>query len=248
MNSWGLAAPLYHDGGYFVPTHDLVDAYEMIDGSAVDPNNPYVGRDPRLDFTIMRPGMYFYLPGFPASYLFDGNGPLECSNHVGQAIKDLAMWKYHDYFQGGPFYEADPGQEDLNFIVLRYADVILSKAEALIETNQNIADAIALINRIRTERDDVKITSLPLGLSQDEARKALRHERRIELACEGLYWADIKRWKIGPELYPMEIRGTNGGLVETRYPNGYKVEKDNLFPIPDGERSLNHNLEQNPGW
>jgi hypothetical protein len=82
-----------------------------------------------------------------------------------------------------------------------------------------------------------------------EAMKALRHERRIEFALEGIiYWADIKRWEIGPTLYPMEIRGTDGGLVETRYPNGYSLPKDRYLPIPDSERSLNPNLEQNPGW
>ncbi len=57
----------------------------------------------------------------------------------------------------------------LNFIVLRYANVLLVKAEALIETSQHIDEAIALIDRIRTEREDVKITLLPHGLSADAA-------------------------------------------------------------------------------
>lgn len=67
-----------------------------------------------------------------------------------------------------------------------YADVILAKAEAIIETNGDINKAIRLINRIRTERLDVKLTPLPLGMSQDAARQKLRHERRIEFALEGL--------------------------------------------------------------
>ncbi|HSI75563.1 MAG TPA: RagB/SusD family nutrient uptake outer membrane protein, partial [Lunatimonas sp.] len=96
---------------------------------------------------------------------------------------------------------------------------------------------------------DVKLTTLPMGMTQEEARMALRRERRVEFALEGIYyWADIKRWEIGGEIYPMEIRGSCGGLVEIRYPNGYQLPKDRYFPIPDSERSLNPNLVQNPGW
>ena len=73
------------------------------------------------------------------------------------------------------------GQSAINNIVIRYADVLLSKAEAMIELNQDIPAAIALINRIRTERADVKISTLPSSLSQSEARQKLRHERRSNL-------------------------------------------------------------------
>ena len=85
------------------------------------------------------------------------------------------------------------------------------------------------------------------SLSRDEAREKLRHERRIELALEGRYWSDVKRWKIGKELYPMIIKDHEGSVIETKFPNGY-LEYYDLLPIPDSERSLNPNLEQNPGW
>ena len=214
------------------PTQHIVDAYEMIDGSTVDPNNPYEGRDPRLDFTILRPGA-----------LFEGKlYPNEIKNHTGQRV-GFGLRK--NVGENIPITTAR--MSPLNFIVLRYADVLLSKAEALIETNQNIDEAIALINRIRTERNDVKITALPMGLSQAEAREELRHERRIEFFGEGINWADIKRWNIGSDIYPAEVRGGNGSLIEIKFPTGY-LEKDNLLPIPDNERSLNANLQQNPGW
>ncbi len=214
------------------PTQHIVNAYEMIDGSAVDPNNPYQGRDPRLDFTILRPGA-----------LFEGKVyPTEIKNHTGQRV-GFGLRK--NVGENIPITTAR--MSPLNFIVLRYADVLLSKAEALIETNQNIDEAIALINRIRTERTDVKITPLPLGLSQAEARNKLRHERRIEFFGEGINWADIKRWNIGPDIYPVEVNAADGSLIETKFPGGYTA-KDNLLPIPDNERSVNPNLEQNPGW
>mgnify|MGYP000711424044 CR=1 FL=1 len=138
-------------------------------------------------------------------------------------------------------------QSYINDIILRYADVLLSKAEAIIETNGNVADAIAILNRIRTERDDVKISLLPTSMSREEAREKVRHERRIELALEGRYWSDVKRWKIGKELYPMIIKDHEGSVIETKFPNGY-LEYYDLLPIPDSERSLNPNLDQNPGW
>lgn len=213
------------------PIQNLVDAYEMIDGSEVDPEHPYEGRDPRLDFTILRPGAYFQ------GQLY----PVEIKNHTGQRV-GFGIRKYT--IETMPVI---PTQSPLNFIVLRYADIILAKAEALIETNQDINKAIDLINRIRTERKDVKITPLPYGLSQAEARKKLRHERRIEFALEGQYWADIKRWNIGKEIYPVEVRAADGSLIETKFPDGYD-EKYDLLPIPESEISLNASLEQNPGW
>lgn len=106
---------------------------------------------------------------------------------------------------------------------------------------------IAILNRIRTERDDVKISLLPTSMSREEAREKVRHERRIELALEGRYWSDVKRWKIGKTLYPMIIKDHEGSVIETKFPNGY-LEYYDLLPIPDSERSLNPNLDQNPGW
>ena len=226
-------------GSRYVPTDDLVNAYEVIDGSDVDPENPFTGRDPRLEFTVVIPGSYFLGYRFP-NYQYPGGA----FNHPGNRLKHLSSRKYRIE----PESDLPPsGQSSLNNIIIRYADVVLSKAEAIIETNGNIDEAIALINRIRTEREDVKMIPLPMGLSQAEARGKLRKERRIEFALEGLYWSDIKRWDIGKDIYPVEVRDHNGSIIETKFPNGY-LEFYNLLPIPDSELSLNENLEQNPGW
>lgn len=226
-------------GSRYVPTDDLVAAYETIDGSPIDPENPYENRDPRLAFTVVLPGSYILGYRFP-NYLYPGGA----FNHPSNRLKHLSTRKYR--IQN----EADlppAGQSYINDIILRYADVLLSKAEAIIETNGNIADAIHILNRIRTEREDVKISLLPTSMSREEAREKVRHERRIELALEGRYWADVKRWKIGKNLYPLVIKDHTGSIIETKFPNGY-LEYYDLLPIPDSERSLNTNLEQNPGW
>jgi len=233
-------------GSRYVPTEDLVNAYERIDGSEgkyfesdIDLDNPYDGWDPRLKFTVVVPGSYMLGYRFP-NYLYSGGA----FNHAGNQLKHLSTRKYRVAEEASL---PASGQSYLNYIIMRYADVLLSKAEAIIETNGDIDEAVALINRIRTERSDVGISVLPNGLSQDEAREKLRHERRVEFALEGLYWADIKRWGISNDLYPLEIRNHNDGLIETKFPNGY-LEYYDLLPIPDDEISLNENLEQNPGW
>lgn len=242
----GTGTGSFTRGSRYVPTTDLIDAYERIDGSAgkystsnIDLNNPYKGWDTRMEFTVVVPGAYFLGYRFP-NYLYPGGA----FNHPGNRLQQYSSRKYRIE----PLSDLPPsGQSDLNDIIMRYADVILSKAEAIIETNGDINEAIRLINRIRTERNDVKLTPLPMGMSQDEARQKLRHERRIEFALEGLYWADIKRWKIGKSIYPVAVKDRTGAIIETKFPNGYR-ESYNLLPIPDAEISLNAKLTQNPGW
>lgn len=235
----GTGTGSFTRGSRYVPTDDLVNAYETIDGSPVDPANPFANRDPRLEFTIVVPGSYILDHRFP-NYLYPGGA----FNHPGNRLKHLSTRKYRMQTLASL---PPSGQSLINNIVIRYADVLLAKAEAIIETNGNIDEAVMLINRIRTERADVKITSLPMGLTQSEARQKLRHERRIEFALEGLYWSDIKRWKIGPSIYPVVVRDQAGGIIETKFPNGY-LEYYDLLPIPLSELSLNEKLVQNPGW
>ena len=226
-------------GSRYVPSDDLVAAYETIDGAPIDPENPYENRDPRLAFTVVLPGSYILDSRFP-DYLY----PKGAFNHPGNPLKHLSTRKYRIQEMA----KLPPqGQSYINDIVLRYADVLLSKAEAIIETGGNVSDAIAILNRIRTERDDVKIRELPLAMSREEAREKVRHERRIELALEGRYWSDVRRWKIGKDLYPLVIKDHKGGIIDTKFPNGY-LDYYDLLPIPDSERSLNPNLEQNLGW
>jgi len=214
------------------PTQLLVDQYETLDGSPVDPANPYKNRDPRLDLTILRPGAYFQGQLYPD----------EIRNHTGQTV-GFSIRKYTI-----ETFVVVQNQSPLDFMILRYGDVLLCRAEALIETQRDIDGGIDLINRIRTEREDVKMPPVKKGLSQAEARKALRHERRIELALEGQFWCDIKRWKAGPDYYPCNVISALGGLIQTKFPNGYNLNRDNLLPIPDSEIAQNPNLTQNPGY
>lgn len=242
----GTGTGTFTRGSRYVPTEDLINAYERIDGSDVkyfsskiDLDNPYDGWDPRLKFTCIVPGSYFLGYRFP-NYLYPGGA----YNHPGCALKHLGTRKY----RVEPIADLAPAtQSQLNFIVLRYADVILSKAEALIESGGSVSEAITLINQIRSGRNDVKISQLSSNLTREQAREKLRHERRIEFAMEGLYWSDIKRWNIGKSLYPYRVLDHKGNLIETKFPDGY-LDYYKYLPIPDSELALNDKLVQNPGW
>lgn len=91
---------------------------------------------------------------------------------------------------------ADRTLADKNMTILRYGDILLMRAEALIELNQNLAEAVSLINQIRRR---VGMPEIEMA-SQSVLREKLRHERRVETAFEGLRYFDIIRWRIADKV------------------------------------------------
>lgn len=124
-----------------------------------------------------------------------------------------------------------------NYIFLRLADIILLKAEALNELG-DVQGAAALVNQIRSRVDLPNTTA---G-TQEEMRRAIEKERRLELAFEGHRWFDLKRTGRALEAMRNQI-GPEG------QPIGYDInENDLLFPIPQSELDINVNLNQNAGY
>ncbi len=121
----------------------------------------------------------------------------------------------------------------LNWPVLRYADVLLMKAEALNELGQT-SEAEAPLNEVR-ERAGLDPLS---GLGQEAFREVVLHERRMELAFEGHRWFDLIR--IGDGEWGLAFLHSIGRTNAT--------QKHLLFPIPQAERDVNPNLTQNPGY
>lgn len=121
----------------------------------------------------------------------------------------------------------------LNFPILRYADVLLMRAEALNELGQTVA-AEEDLNEVRERAglDDVE------GLSQADFRNAVLHERRMELAFEGQRWFDLIRVNNGE--YGLNFLRSIG--------KNNASQKHLLFPIPQIELDRNPNLVQNPGY
>jgi starch-binding outer membrane protein, SusD/RagB family len=121
----------------------------------------------------------------------------------------------------------------LNWPVLRYADVLLMKSEALNELGRT-TDAEAPLNEVRARAGLDPVS----GLNQEAFREKVLHERRMELAFEGHRWFDLVRVKNGQ--WGLQFLHSIGRTNAT--------EKHLLFPIPQAERDVNPNLTQNPGY
>ncbi|WP_242203486.1 RagB/SusD family nutrient uptake outer membrane protein [Aestuariivivens insulae] len=231
------------------PTQNLVDQYEMKDtgllpteaGSGYDPNNPYDGRDPRFEASILYEGSVWkevtweFRPGGHAGIQTSGDW-----TRTGYAMKKMI--------------QEDRNHNDAStqhWIHIRLAEVYLNYAEALIESGSNLDLAVDAIN---TVRDRVGMPPIAVG-SQSELRIKVRHERRIELAFEEHRFWDIRRWGIAgtPEvltIYRVDM-DTDGNLIddgkeiwETRNWDNANVK----LPIPQGEIDKNSNLTQNSGY
>ena len=84
----------------------------------------------------------------------------------------------------------------LNQIVLRYADILLMRAEALIELGNTSQEVYDLIDKVRARVNMPKIEDAEgTGLTQEQLRKILRYERRVEFLIGGHRYTDMLRWK-----------------------------------------------------
>ena len=135
----------------------------------------------------------------------------------------------------------NPGGQD--FIVIRYADVLLMRAEALVELNQ-LTEVYSLVNQVRQRVSMPTVQSVEgASLTQAELRDVVRHERRVELAFEGLRYFDLKRWGDVQNSFN-RARADN----VTGYTPIFLPGKSEVFPIPLSELNVNSNLVQNPIW
>ncbi|KAA2238480.1 RagB/SusD family nutrient uptake outer membrane protein [Chitinophaga agrisoli] len=239
-----------------VPTKQMADEYEMANGkpitdpaSGFDPYKPYDNRDPRLHYSIYAPGdtlvngkVYNSTPG----------------SGTADAIGGGNLWATTTGFNVRKYINPEdlgtPGNCGINIIVIRYPEVLLTYAEAKIEQNQLDQSVYDAINQVR-QRPDVNMPPLATGLSQTQLRAAVRHERTVELAFEGLHTTDIRRWKTAETIYPGPIKGMtyvkNGVLttvVNNSFIRSFNPQRDYLWPIPQQEIILNKNLVQNPNW
>ena len=117
----------------------------------------------------------------------------------------------------------------------RYADVLLMKAEALNELGRT-TEAEEPLYKVR-KRAGLTSRAQVEGLSQQQMREKIIHERRVELAFEGHRWFDMLRY---PDNYALTFLHSIGKTSATT--------KHLLFPIPMQEREANELLTQNPGW
>jgi hypothetical protein len=209
LNQW--FAPASEGGYYFnAPTQSLVDAFEK---SATDEV------DPRLDASVGRDGQpwlngnIFSADWSPTGYLTKKHQqPL---SEVSSSLK---------------------GDGDLNYIYMRYADVLLMKAEAFNENN-NADSAKANLNKVR-QRARASFNGIPPAdlladittSDQNQLRTAIQKERRVELAQEFHRYFDLMRW--------------GKAVAEAALGSDFNYETKRYFPIPQAEIDANQALNQ----
>lgn len=183
------------------------------------PTEEFMGQweegDKRKDLTVFYEGCPDY----------EGNEYKASYSYTGYNVRKFLVSKTIS-----PDYNTSPA----NFVVYRYADVLLMKAEALNEMGQTAAAAEPL-NIVRRRAGLPDVSS---GLSQDEMREKIIHERRMELAFEGHRWFDMIRLDHGN--YAIQFLKSIGKS---------NVNKNRLlFPIPQTEMDANPLMTQNPGY
>jgi starch-binding outer membrane protein, SusD/RagB family len=133
--------------------------------------------------------------------------------------------------------------DDQDYVLLRYADIELMYAEAQNEAVGPDASVYQQVNNVRA-RPGVNMPPLTAGLSQDSMRARIWHERRVELALEGLRYYDLRRWGIATQKLNGFIQNPITPTVTTMYKDNYEY-----WPIPQTEIDLNAPvLVQNDGY
>ena len=133
--------------------------------------------------------------------------------------------------------------DDNDFVLLRFADIKLMYAEAQNEAVGPDATVYQQVNEVRA-RPSVDMPALPAGLTQEQMRARIRHERRVEFAMEGLRYFDLRRWGIAAQKLNGFVPNPLAPDIKTKY-----EEKYDLWPIPQTEIDRNAPvLTQNPGY
>jgi hypothetical protein len=253
-------------GDFNKPSQSLVNAFITKNGlpdfdayNSADYNETTDKTDPRLFHTVAiagKPYKYTDLTFENSDYFTIGRNPSMYGAY--SSLKENVDPQSEFYVKTGPWYA-----NSKNWIVLRYSDVLLFKAEALIESG-SFADALPLINQIRNRAkastgligfaNNVDIQSYTDGVNctwtQDLARKALRWERRLEMAMEGSRFFDLVRWGVADET--LDAYYQKEQIAHTYYQGAdFHKNKNEYCPVP--VQQINYSkgeglYKQNYGW
>jgi hypothetical protein len=255
--------------GFYQPSQNLVNAFKtdanglpLLDTfndvdvkndeglSSSDAFTPYTGTlDPRLDWTVGRRGLPF----------------LNWGTHPGKNwIRDQSFggpytFKKFFAYSGENAGAESPRANSNNYRAIRFADVLLMRAEVAVEEN-DLATALKIVNQVRTRAGNVVVLdaagkpaanylvkTYPAFASQDYARKAVRFERRLELAMEGHRHFDLVRWGNADVVLNAYLAKES---KKRTYLNGatFVKGKSEYFPIPQAQIDIMGAsiLKQNP--
>ncbi|WP_370567556.1 RagB/SusD family nutrient uptake outer membrane protein [Dysgonomonas sp. Marseille-P4677] len=248
------------------PTQDLVNAFPMKDGKAIGQSSKYPysfnasmydNRDPRLDYTILHQGSH-WLSSILATY--EGGR----SNPAGISETKTRTSYYMRKFMGKFENEVEYSGVTRNWVVFRYAEILLNYAEAQNEydlstgkstVNPKVLNVIREIRKRAGIEGDDGTYGIDNNVTCQAMQELIRNERRIEMAFEEHRYWDIRRWRKAEEIFNKPIKGLTITLITG---NMQFMEKDildakfdtrrYLYPIPYSEVNKNSNLVQNPMW
>ena len=256
------------------PTLDLVNDYEMKNGTAFSWSNPaqaakpFFYRDPRFGKSILFNDTTWMTRASTANKIQTYEGGLD---KLGNKATRTGFY-LRKFLAVTANWNPTVGTTNHCFPLLRYGEVLLNYAEAMNEAYGPDADpkgygltARAAVTKIRTRaglaatanKDFLLTTGAYYAPTGDKAkmRTAIQHERRIELAFEEHRHLDLRRWKLAEDVLSKPVHGltiTQTGTTYTYTP--IEVEprefssKMYLYPFPESEVSRNKELVQNTGW
>ncbi|WP_291101204.1 MULTISPECIES: RagB/SusD family nutrient uptake outer membrane protein [unclassified Flavobacterium] len=262
----------YHNWGGNSPLGQLVDSYEMIDGTKFDWNNtthntaPYVNRDPRFYANILYDGAKWrqrpadVRAADPLGIIQTGkyqqaNGTFVAGLDTRQSPIEDWNGSYTGYYTRkfiDPSIDHQYVKQKLPWRQIRYAEILLNYAEACLGLGQEV-EAKQYMNLIRSRAG---MPNVPVGETGQTLVNRYRNERRIELSYELQRYFDIRRWMIAPTaianaqgvsiVHPFGSANTTYSVIEVR--NRAWINKSYLLPIMQEEMNRNKNLIQNPGY
>lgn len=246
----------YEFGGLGTPTQEMVESYEKADGTQMDwtpyytgnaTRPPYEELEPRFKATVIYPGstwkgntMQNSVNGIYGTFMAYRAQPYTYGHTTtGYFLRKLMDEKLID-IKGVPSTQT--------WVEIRYAEVLLNKAEAAFRLNKP-GEAREAMNEVR-ER-----VNLPAKSSSGEQWfNDYRDERKVELAYEGhLFW-DMRRWKLAHIEYNnyrchgFKITGDNFEYIDVDYQDRKFSAKNYILPIPDAELANNSLIEQYDSW
>lgn len=268
------------------PAYQLADTWECIDGKQIDesplfdPKHPYENRDPRLEYTLAVSGSEFL------GFQFETHGDsTKCWNYMtNQRVDNLEATHAYATFTGicwrkyANIEDKDALNDcDMNTILIRYPEVLLTYAEAKIKAGEIDASVLEAINKVR-QRPSVKMPPITTT-DPNELFYAVARERKYEFSGEGLRLFDIRRWKIAETVMNQPLLGRMKKSYPDKAPRidewgtafyegipiaesgesadfkmrivdirKFDKNRDYLWPIPYIERQTNPNLTQNPNY
>ncbi len=249
-------------GGWHLhcPLGSLVESYTFTDGTAfsyTDPRynsqNIIQNRDPRLGFTVISNGDRFknlrYISHPDSTLSIDQLTTTKQATRTGYGLRKFNAENFSGNLQNS----------GTDLPIIRYAEVLLSYLEAKLENGDPLT-AELLDKTINAVRRRSSVNMPPIAVANaTTVRAALRNERRVELALEGIRYWDLLRWDTAKDVLNGDFYGAafpnaknirvKAGSSRDSYSRWYVTKKsfragqDNHWPIPQSEIDINPNLK-----